>query len=184
MGGLGEMEESLFKESDQTDDELGEQMREGGHGVDSRKAVKNYQQIEPGVPAESSSGRMRFLAVTGGWTLSKQSIVDLWSNVTTTVCAMPSPVQGLVDLRTAAQMLNAIGLSAADVIARVATGKLRAYCSKPVSSLLDALMFSQQDIQVYVWERQRKNTQRKREDELLNRSVTVSRSRLRRSHCH
>lgn len=119
-----------------------------------------------------------------GWTLSKQSIVDLWSNVTTTVCALPSPVQGLVDLRTAAQMLNAIGLSAADVIARAATGELRAYCSKPVSFLLEALMFSQQDVRVYVRDAQRKNKRRKREDEPLSRSATVGRSVLRRSHCH
>lgn len=119
-----------------------------------------------------------------GWMLSKQSIVDLWSNVATIPCVTTSTVQGLVDLSTAVQTLNAVGLNAADIIECAITGELRAYCSKPVSSLLDALMFSQQDIQFYVRERQRKNKRRRRTDELLNRSVTVSRSRLRESHCH
>ena len=80
--------------------------------------------------------------------ISKQSIVDLWSAVIAEARVMTNPLQQLIDLRTAAQMLDAVGLKTAYLIQRVATGELRAYRSMPVSPLLEALLFSQQEIKV------------------------------------
>ncbi len=82
--------------------------------------------------------------------ISKQSIADLRSAMMTNTHIATSRLEELVNLRTVERQLNETSLNAAGILMRVARGELRAYRSLTFSTDLDALLFTQRDIQVYI----------------------------------
>ncbi len=59
------MQENLFKERNETNDESGQSTNEGEHAVGLRKAVKSDPTMVFSLPSESKSGWTGFLANTG-----------------------------------------------------------------------------------------------------------------------
>jgi hypothetical protein len=80
------------------------------------------------------------------WQINKQSLADLWSTVMRQAHLGIGPLSKLIDLKTAVHTLEVVGVNAADLIKRVATGEVRAYCPLPVYAALDELLFAEQDI--------------------------------------
>ncbi|MCC6192815.1 MAG: TniQ family protein [Anaerolineales bacterium] len=79
--------------------------------------------------------------------ISKQSLVDLWSTVMCQAHHVRDSLPELIDLRRAAQRLETVGLKAADLISRVVAGALQVYRRLPGDTGLEALLFTEQDIQ-------------------------------------